>query len=75
MFEAEPMIPFYAAGLIVAYCVNLGANAMMDCKSLQGNMPKNRKEETDAVDTAEEFRNDPRNPNIQSTGAKPANSS
>lgn len=29
---AEPMIPFYAAGLIVLYAVNAGANAMMGCK-------------------------------------------
>ncbi|KAJ9496895.1 atp18 subunit J of the mitochondrial F1F0 ATP synthase [Exophiala xenobiotica] len=26
---AEPMIPFYAAGLIVLYAVNAGANAYM----------------------------------------------
>ena len=29
---AEPMIPFYAAGLIVLYAVNAGANAYMACK-------------------------------------------
>jgi hypothetical protein len=30
-YTAEPMMPFFAAGLIVAYCVNAGANAMMQC--------------------------------------------
>lgn len=29
---AEPMIPFYAAGLIVLYAVNAGANTMMGCE-------------------------------------------
>ncbi|KAH0844157.1 F-type H+-transporting ATPase subunit J [Fonsecaea pedrosoi] len=29
---AEPMIPFYAAGLVVLYAINAGANAMMNCK-------------------------------------------
>ncbi|EXJ70159.1 uncharacterized protein A1O5_06227 [Cladophialophora psammophila CBS 110553] len=29
---AEPMVPFYAAGLIVLYAINAGANAMMNCK-------------------------------------------
>lgn len=28
---AEPMWPFMAAGLIVAWGINAGANAMMDC--------------------------------------------
>jgi ATP synthase j chain len=29
---AEPMIPFFAAGVIVLYAINAGANAMMKCK-------------------------------------------
>ena len=31
---AEPMMPFMAAGLIVLYAVNAGANAMMKCESI-----------------------------------------
>lgn len=30
---AEPMWPFMVAGLIVAYGINAGANAMMECTS------------------------------------------
>lgn len=28
---AEPMLPFFAAGAIVFYAINAGANAMMQC--------------------------------------------
>ncbi|KIX06201.1 uncharacterized protein Z518_04175 [Rhinocladiella mackenziei CBS 650.93] len=37
---AEPMIPFYAAGLIVLYAVNAGANAMMNSEEYR-NDPRN----------------------------------
>ncbi len=31
-FTAEPMLPFMAAGAIVLYAINAGANAMMKCE-------------------------------------------
>ncbi|ETI28299.1 hypothetical protein G647_00748 [Cladophialophora carrionii CBS 160.54] len=37
---AEPMLPFYIAGLIVFYGVNKGANAMMDSDEFR-NDPRN----------------------------------
>jgi hypothetical protein len=32
---AEPMMPFFVAGLIVLYGVNAGANAMMDSEEFR----------------------------------------
>jgi len=66
---AEPMIPFYAAGLIVLYGINAGANAMMNCESrdilrFEDSLPAD-------LFAAEEFKNDPRNPNAK-VDAKPA---
>ncbi|EHY54561.1 atp18 subunit J of the mitochondrial F1F0 ATP synthase [Exophiala dermatitidis] len=37
---AEPMVPFYAAGLIVLYAINAGANAMMASDEFK-NDPRN----------------------------------
>ncbi|KAK5062810.1 hypothetical protein LTR84_004885 [Exophiala bonariae] len=44
---AEPMIPFYAAGLIVLYAVNAGANAMMGSDEFK-NDPRNPNAKGDA---------------------------
>ncbi|KIV89349.1 hypothetical protein B0A52_06212 [Exophiala mesophila] len=44
---AEPMIPFYAAGLIVLWAVNSGANAMMASDEFK-NDPRNPNAKADS---------------------------
>ncbi|ETN45516.1 uncharacterized protein HMPREF1541_09348, partial [Cyphellophora europaea CBS 101466] len=39
---AEPMTPFFVAGLIVLYGVNAGANAMMDSEEFRNDPRKCR---------------------------------
>jgi len=75
---AEPMIPFYAAGLIVLYAINSGANAMMACESSTPNdctwPPWNSQilcRSWHGSWAADEFKNDPRNPNAK-IDAKPS---
>lgn len=55
---AEPLLPFFAAGIIVLYGINAGAGAMMNCMFEQLVESKGPL----LTLSAEEYRSDPRNP-------------
>ncbi|KAM0704592.1 hypothetical protein Q7P35_008826 [Cladosporium inversicolor] len=66
----QPMWPFYTAGLVIAYGINSLATTLAATERAHTCPTRTTQLTRDLFSTADEFKNDPRNPSLK-TATKP----